>query len=216
MSDVSARNLAAIAAAAQKQFAAEKTAKPEKYVKTPERPAKDAPTVERARATAPDFAKVTSISSAYALDRPEYEEIRDLHASIITQAFQALDNGLDEAATAMHLQRIVGAFVSSACGAADYYSEKKSAAAKLTTAVLNDDRDEDRDPVAGFETKAQRAREYAAKKAMQAYTLLAAAEGATIAYKQIIGKEWMPYVAKADASQSVSRKIAAAEMAAFD
>jgi hypothetical protein len=215
MSDASARNLAAIAAAAQKS-AAPKTAKPAKYVKSPERPSKAAPTLERARATAPDFAKVTTISMAYALDRPEYEETRDLHYSIIIQAYGALGNALDEAATAMHFQRIVGAFVSSACGAAEYYSDRKLAAAELTNAVLNDDRDEDRDPVAGYETKAQRAREYAAKKAMQAYALLAAAEGATIAYKEITGKEWMPYVAQADASQSVSRKTAAAEMAAFD
>ncbi len=94
-------------------------------------------------------------------------------------------------ATAMqiHLQRIVGAFVGSAYGAAQFYGTKKSAAMDLTSRLLNDARDEDREGPAGFESKAERARLFAAEMALQSFALLAAAEGAVAAYA---GKTWKP------------------------
>jgi len=74
-------------------------------------------------------------------------------------------------------------------------------------------RDEDREAPAGFESKAERAREFAAKMTMQAYALLAAAEGAINAYKEITGEAWKAYVAPNE--QSVERRSAAAELSAF-
>ncbi len=120
-------------------------------------------------------------------------------------------------ATAMqiHLQRIVGAFVGSAYGAAQFYGTKKSAAMDLTSRLLNDARDEDREGPAGFESKAERARLFAAEMALQSFALLAAAEGAVAAYADITGETWKPYETPLPASASVTRQSAAAEMAAF-
>ena len=50
---------------------------------------------------------------------------------------------------------------------------------------------------------------------LQAYALMAAAEGAVHAYAHIIGEEWKPYEAPLGASSSTSRRSAAEEMAAF-
>ena len=74
----------------------------------------------------------------------------------------------------IHLQRIIGAFASSTFGPAHFYGTKKSAAMELTSKLLNDDRDEDRDGLAGFESKAERARLFATEMALQSFALLAA------------------------------------------
>jgi hypothetical protein len=50
---------------------------------------------------------------------------------------------------------------------------------------------------------------------LQAYALMAAAEGAVHAYAHITGEDWKPYEAPVAASSSTSRKSAAEQMAAF-
>jgi hypothetical protein len=130
-------------------------------------------------------------------------------------AAEAFGTALNEKALQIHLQRITGAFVSSAFGAAQFYGTKKSAAMELTSKLLNDDRDEDRDGPAGFESKAERARLFAAEMALQSFALMAAAEGALAAYANITGEDWKPYEAPTAPAASVARKSAAVEMAAF-
>ena len=115
----------------------------------------------------------------------------------------------------IHLQRVVGALVSSAHGAATFYSAKVTIARDQTSKLANEDRDEDRDGVYGFETKAARAREFAAQAGLTAFALLAAATGAVHAYAEITGEEWKPYQAPTAPSRSVSRQAAAAEMDAI-
>jgi hypothetical protein len=56
---------------------------------------------------------------------------------------------------------------------------------ELTSKQLNDDRDEDREGPAGFESKAERARLFAAEMALQSFALMAAAEGAISEYTDI-------------------------------
>jgi hypothetical protein len=51
----------------------------------------------------------------------------------------------------------------------------------------NDDRDEDRDGVAGFESRAECARLFAAEMGLQAYAL--ATEGTVSAYAHLTGQE---------------------------
>jgi len=133
----------------------------------------------------------------------------------ITRAAQAFGTALNEKALQIHLQRIAGSFVSSAFGAAQFYGTKKTAAMELTSKLLNDDRDEDRDGPLGFESKAERARLFAAEMALQSFALLAAAEGAVAAYADVTGETWKPYEAPAAPAAAVSRQSAAAEMAAF-
>ncbi|HEY1926282.1 MAG TPA: hypothetical protein VGG92_02360 [Caulobacteraceae bacterium] len=115
----------------------------------------------------------------------------------------------------IHLQRVVGAFVSSAHGAATFYSSKVTVARELTTKLANEDRDEDRDGVLGFDTKAARAREFAAQAGLAAFALFAAATGAVHAYAEITGEDWKPYVAPLEQPRSVSRQAAAAELDAL-
>ena len=81
--------------------------------------------------------------------------------------------------------------------------------------LANDDRDEDRGGPSGFEDRAARARLFAAETGLQAYTLLAAAEGAVSAYAHITGEDWKPYEPSRPNSERVSRQSTAAEMAAF-
>ena len=85
----------------------------------------------------------------------------------------------------------------------------------LTSKLMNDDRDEDREGPSGFESKAERARLFAAEMALQSFALMAAAEGAIAAYADVTGEDWKPYEAPAPASASVARQSAPVEMAAF-
>ena len=109
---------------------------------------------------------------------------------------QTLQDALNEKALRIHLQRVVSGFVGSAYGAAQFYGTKVTQARDLTVASQNDDRDEDRGGTVGFESKAQRARIFAAEMGLQAYALTAAAEGAIFAYAHITGEEWKPYEAR--------------------
>ena len=118
-------------------------------------------------------------------------------------------------AMAIHLQRVVGSFVGSAYGAAQFYGTKLTQAKDLTMASQNDDRDEDRTAIYGFEGKAERARAFAAEMGLQAFALMATAEGAVSAYAQITGDEWKPYEPPAAPSASTSRQSAAAQIGAF-
>ena len=70
--------------------------------------------------------------------------------------------------------------------------------------------------MSGFESKAERARSFAAQMGLQAHALAVAAEGAVHAYAHITGEDWKPYEAPASAtSSSTSSKSAAEQMAAF-
>jgi len=70
-------------------------------------------------------------------------------------------------------------------------------------------------PSYGFEDRAARVRIFAAQTGLQAYALLAAARGAVSGYVQITDETWKPYEPVRPATESVARKTATAEMAAF-
>ncbi len=164
---------------------------------------------------APTASLTDNLVRTFGLEPVDYDGIRDATAEHFGRAGKAFAGVLNERALQIHLQRIAGAFVGSAYGAAQFYGEKKSAAMALTSRLLNDERDEDRDGPAGFESKAERARRFAADMALQAFALMAAAEGALTAYADLTGETWKPYEAPLPASATVSRRSAAAEMAAF-
>jgi hypothetical protein len=173
-------------------------------------------TFERAARLAPHHGLADNLVRTFGLDPVDYDGIRDATGEHIAATAKAFGTALNEKALQIHLQRITGAFVSSAFGAAQFYGTKKSAAMELTSKLLNDDRDEDRDGPAGFESKAERARLFAAEMALQSFALLAAAEGAIAAYADITGEDWKPYEAPTPPAASVSRKSAVVEMAAFE
>jgi hypothetical protein len=164
---------------------------------------------------APHQGLTDNLVRTFGLEPVDHDGIRDATQEHIAQGAQAFGTALNEKALQIHLQRIVGSFVSSAFGAAQFYGTKKSAAMELTSRLLNDNRDEDRDGPIGFESKAERARLFAAEMALQSFALLAAAEGAIAAYAEITGETWKPYEAPLAPAATVSRQSAAAEIAAF-
>jgi hypothetical protein len=172
-------------------------------------------TLEYATAICPHQGLATNLSATFGLEPVDAAVIREATEEHIVRSANALVDNLNEKAMQIHLQRVVGAFVGSACGAGQFYGQKVSQARDLTTRLANDDRDEDRGGPSGFEDRAARARTFAAELGLQAFALLAAAEGAVSAYVHITGEEWKPYEAPRPASQSVSRQSAATELAAF-
>src|SRR3546814_15199643 len=83
----------------------------------------------------------------------------------------------------IHLKRIVGAFVGSAHGAGQFYSRAVTEARDATAKASNDTRDEDLDGPVGYDSAAQRKREFAADMGVQSHALRMAAEGAVAAYE---------------------------------
>jgi hypothetical protein len=85
----------------------------------------------------------------------------------------------------------------------------------MTMKLANEDRDEDRDEVPGFDGKAARAREFAAQAGLTALALHASATGAVYAFRELTGEEWKPYEAPIVPSRSVSAQAAAAQIDAL-
>ena len=180
-----------------------------------QQPVRQAITLELVQARAPHGGLAENLSRTFGIDPVDYAAVREGTEENVVRSANVLRDDLNDKAMEIHLQRIVGAFVSSAYGAATFYQSKVTQAKDLTMASQNDDRDEDRTGVAGFESKADRARQFAAEMGLQAYALMAAAEGAVHAYAHVTGDEWKPYEAPVAASSSTSRKSAAEQMAAF-
>lgn len=68
----------------------------------------------------------------------------------------------------------------------------------------------------GYDSGAQRKREFAAEMGVQSHTLRMAAEGAVAAYEQVVGETWKPFDRSVEnPGASLDRKAAEAQMAAF-
>ena len=132
--------------------------------KNPQRAAKTqrGATIEMVRLTCPDSVQATRISESFGLAVLDSDGIRTLHQRITSEGADALSEGLSERAMQIHFQRIVGAYVSSAHGAGQFYSKAVTEARDATAKLANDTRDEDMDGPVGFDSKAQRKREFAA------------------------------------------------------
>jgi hypothetical protein len=172
-------------------------------------------TFQLVRAHAPTAGLAENLSRTFGLDPVDYAAILERTEEHIALATQALQDALNDKALQIHLQRVVGAFVGSASGASQFYGTKVTQARDLTTASQNDDRNEDRGGAAGFESKAQRARLFAAEMGLQAHALMAAAEGAISAYAHITGEDWKPYERDPEPGTGTSRQSADTELAAF-
>ena len=153
------------------------------------------------------------VAQAFGLAVPDYDAIRDEHERTLRQMWLSFDSALNDKATEMHFQRIVGSLVSSAVGAGRFYSDKVSEA-RATTVRAGDGGADHGAPI-GLESKAQRVREFAADMAMQAYALLAAAHGAVNAYREITGEDWKAYEAPTEAA-AVEKRAATAQIGAFE
>ena len=173
-------------------------------------------TLETARRICPSEGVATKISTLYGLDVVDFHAIRETTEEHMVKMAQALEGSLNDKALEMHMQRIVDSFVRSAHGAGNFYDGKAAIARQLTSAIANEDRDEDRQGIDGTANKAQRACEFAAQVGLQAYALLAAAQGAVDAYAHVTGQDWKPYEGMTAPSQTVTRQALTHRAGAFD
>ena len=163
----------------------------------------------------PDATQVANIVRAFGLPDVDYDAIRETTEEMVARCAVALKGNLSEKAIEMHLGRIVDAHVRSAHSAGLFYGMKAKLARDLNSKVANEDRDEDRMGVDGLPNDAERAREFAAMMAAQAFALLAAAEGAVDAYAQVTGSDWKPYQGNSRPAMAVNKQAAAAQIAAL-
>ncbi|MGE0281093.1 MAG: hypothetical protein AB7P20_10860, partial [Rhizobiaceae bacterium] len=122
---------------------------------------------------------------------------------------------IDKRSLQIHLQRLVAAFVGSATSSSQFYTRAVTDARDATSSLSNDNRDEDRDGPAGFDSRGQRKREFAAEAALQAFTLAMAAEGVASAYADILGETWKPYERPSEPGAKLARKAGQMQMDAF-
>ncbi|KPF42619.1 hypothetical protein [Rhizobium sp. AAP43] len=173
-------------------------------------------TLEMVRLTCPDAAQAIKIAESFGTAIIDSDGIRSLHERQIVEAADSLSEGLGEKAMQIHLQRIVGAFIGSAHGAGQFYSRAVSEARDATAKASNDARDEDLDGPVGYDSGAQRKREFAADMGVQSHALRMAAEGAVAAYEHIVGEPWKPFDRPVEnPGASLDRKAAETQMAAF-
>lgn len=164
----------------------------------------------------PNEAVATKIATLYGLDPVDYHVIREATEEQLVRSAQVLTDNLGERSDKpleMHMQRIVDSFVRSAHGAGTFYDGKAAIARRLTSAIGNEDRDEDQFGVDGGENKAQRACGFAAVVGLQAYAILAAAEGAVDAFAHVCGHDWKPF--EGTAGSAVSQQAISVQASAF-
>ncbi len=179
-------------------------------------PMRKGTTLQMVRLACPDSAQCALVAESFGLTILDSDGIRDLHEKFLIGTAAALNEGLGERAMQIHLQRIVAAFVGSAYGAGQFYSRAVTEARDATAKAACDDRDEDVDGPVGFDSAAQRKREFAADMALQSHALRMAAEGAVTAYEQVVGETWKPFErAIANPGRRVNRKAAELQIAAL-
>jgi len=179
-------------------------------------PLRKGTTLEMVRLACPDAGQAALIAESFGSPVIDSDGIRELHERMIIETAEALGEGLGERAMQIHLQRIVGSYVGSAHGAGQFYSRAVTEARDLTAKAANDLRDEDLDGPVGFESAAQRKREFAADMGIQAHALRMAAEGAVAAYEQMVGERWKPFERPVEnPGHTLDRKAAEMQMAAL-
>jgi len=173
-------------------------------------------TLEMVRLCCPNSAQIESIQRAFGVECQDGDIILQTVSAHLLDQMDIFKDFMNEKALEIHFQRIVGAYVGSAYGSGQFYTQKVSEAREATAKLANELRDEDREGPAGFDSDAQRKRDFAAALAAQAHQLLMAAEGAAASYSEFFGKAWEPFESAQPASvQSVSREAAATQLAAF-
>ena len=173
-------------------------------------------TLEMVRLTCPDAAQAMRIAESFGTAVVDGDGVRDTHERLILETADGLSEGLGERAMQIHLQRIVGAYVGSAHGAGKFYSRAVTEARDATAKAASDARGDDRDGIVGYDSSAQRKREFAADMGIQAFSLRMAAEGAVAAYEHVVGESWKPFDRPVDnPGQTLDRKAAEAQMDAL-
>jgi hypothetical protein len=162
----------------------------------------------------PNEAVASKIVTRFGLDAVDYHAIREATEESLAVSAKALADNLGERfekPLEMHMQRIVDSFVRSAHGAGTFYDTKAKLARDASSAIGN----EDRQGIDGGENRAQRACRFAAEVGLQAYALLAAAEGAVDAYAHVCGRDWKPYEGSQTPGRAIGRQAITLQADAF-
>jgi len=170
-------------------------------------------TLKTVETIAPSAGGANWMSCTFGLEPVDYNAIREATEEYIVLGAKLLHGNLTDVGMKIHLGRIVGSYINSAYQAAKSYNKKADVARNMGSKMHNEHRDEDRGGPVGFEDPIYRAREFAAQLGLQAFALLAAADGATDAYGHITGETWKPYTR--DNSTSIADRAAAVELAAL-
>lgn len=176
---------------------------------------KRAASLETLRLLAPSAVQAQKIAESFGLEPVDGDGVKLLHHDLLAETADVLKDTLNERSLQIHLQRLVAAFVGSATSSSQFYSRAVTDARDATSSLSNDDRDEDRDGPAGFDSRGQRKREFAAEAALQAFTLAMAAEGVASAYADILGETWKPYERPSEPGAKLARKAGQMQMDAF-
>ena len=180
-------------------------------------------TFEMAASLAPNADRVAAIVKYFGMEDVDYAAIRDVNEEAVAKMAASLrpvmvvtdGRGFEKTkGLEMHMQRIDGALVGSAHGAAMFYDTKRAQAADLRSKA-NADRDEDRLGIDGQANRVEQAAEFAAQLGLKAYAALAAAEGALSAYEHVIGSPWKPYEGAQQDSRTIAREASDARAAAL-
>ncbi|MGH6822741.1 MAG: hypothetical protein ACREC4_04490 [Methylocella sp.] len=73
------------------------------------KPARFPITFERAKLLYPNTATAAKVAQTFALDLPDYNDIRETHERFFRQSWHSFDDALNDQATLMHFQRVTGA-----------------------------------------------------------------------------------------------------------
>lgn len=191
-------------------------AKKTSTVKTPAtRTNRALPTMERVDLLCPTDGQAEKIAQTFGLPEADFDSISQTVFDSFKEIASSITDHMNARAMDMLMQRLAGSYVSAAIGAGSFYGSKVSEARQATSNLSNDERDDDRGGAAGFDSRGERARKFAADVAMQAFALRAAAHGAVNAYAEITGNTWKPYDSNADAAPAISRRAASEELNAF-
>ena len=169
--------------------------------------------LERARSLCPSEHEANRIADAFGLDQVDVGFIRTNTQNHLTRLAEPLADTMSETGLRVFLQRLVAGFVDSACRTGELYDAKVAEARRANAKLHCEERDEDLPGVAGFDSRAQRTREFAARLAMQATALLAAAKGAVQAFEQLTGDSWRPYTPPP--AVSLDRRAGEVQLATF-
>lgn len=163
--------------------------------------AMEVPTLQAAKDLAPKEVQIGQIVSMFGLESADTNELLGVGDTIVRDQFNILYPVLvnqirgDDNLTAlkMHLDRTVDALVRSAIGAANFYESRRLVAKDAKDQWANEYRDQDRMGVDGGPNRVDFARRIAAENAVKAYSLVCIAEGACLAYRELMGAEWAAY-----------------------
>ena len=145
-------------------------------------------TFEMAVHLCPHQGVAESVAEAFGLFLPEYDAIRAEHASAVNRMAEAFNGALNDKATTMHFQRIVGSLVGSAVGAGRFYSDKVSEA-RAATARAADGGDDEHGTGSGLKAARSRVRSRSVRSCGPAPPPCRAWRGRRRAFKDLAGED---------------------------